>query len=56
MHLRHGEGWVPVYDALGLDWLETGCRSDDGFISTPAGVVARLKSEVVEPQRDLDGE
>lgn len=39
---------MPVYDALGLDWLEVGCRSDDGYVSTPAGVVARLKSEVFE--------
>ena len=30
MLLRQDEGWVPVYDALGLDWLEAGCRSDDG--------------------------
>ena len=53
MLLRQNEGWVPVYDALGLDWLEAGCRSEDGYVSSPAGVVARSKSEIVEPQRDL---
>jgi len=42
MLVRHGEGWVAVYDAFGLDWLDAGCGSEDRFIRTPSGVVARL--------------
>ena len=42
MLLRQGEGWVPVYDALGLAWLEAGCGSDLPYRSTPAWTVARL--------------
>ena len=45
MLMRRGEGWVAVYDALGLEWLEAGCGSEDRFLRTPAGVVARLGRE-----------
>ena len=40
--LRQGEGWVPVYDWLGLHWLEAGCGSVEPYQRTPAAVVARL--------------
>jgi hypothetical protein len=42
MLLRQGEGWVPVYDALGLAWLEAGCGSEEPYRRTPAETVARL--------------
>ena len=42
MLMRRGDDWVAVYDALGLDWLDAGCGSEDRFLRTPAGVVARL--------------
>ena len=42
MLMRQGEGWVAVYDAFGLDWLDAGCGSEDRFLRTPAGVVAPL--------------
>ena len=51
MLLRQDEGWCPVYAALRLDWLEAGCRTADGYRSTPAGVVARLGSEDSEAHR-----
>jgi len=42
MLLRQGDGWVPVYDALGLVWLEAGCGSEESYQRTPAEAVARL--------------
>jgi len=45
MLMRKGEGWVAVYDAFGLDWLDAGCGSEDRFVRTPAEVVARLGRE-----------
>ena len=41
MLIRQGEGWVAVYDSFRLDWLDAGCGSEDRFLRTPAGVVAR---------------
>jgi hypothetical protein len=46
--LRQGEGWSAVYDALGLDWLEAGCGSEDRYQRTPAGVVARLGAQAAD--------
>ena len=55
MLLRQDAAWVPVYDAIGPEWIEAGCRSDNGYIViTPAGVVARLKSDDVEAHRGPD--
>jgi len=42
MLLRHGEGWQPVYEALGLDWLDAGSGSEAPYRSSPAACVARL--------------
>jgi hypothetical protein len=40
--LRRGEGWQPVYEALQLDWIERGCRSDEFHVPCPAAAVNRL--------------
>jgi hypothetical protein len=51
MLLRQGEGWVPVYDALGLDWLEVGCGSEEPYQRTPAEAVARLGAQSADARR-----
>jgi hypothetical protein len=38
-------GWAAVYDALGLDWLDAGCGSDEPCQRMPAETVARLGAE-----------
>ena len=41
--LRKGEGWVPVYEALKLDWIDRGCGAPTGpYFLAPAESVARL--------------
>jgi len=42
MLVRQDEGWVAVYDAFGLDWLDAGCGSEQRFVRTPAAVVKQL--------------
>ncbi len=51
--LRQGEGWRAVYEALGLDWLEAGCGSDEAYRRTPAATVARLGGHRTDPTPDL---
>lgn len=51
MLLRQGEGWRPVYDALGLDWLEAGCGSEEAYRRAPAAAVARLGAEPADDER-----
>jgi len=44
MRLRQGDGWVPVYDLLALDWIDRGCgEPGDEYQSTPGAVAAGLK-------------
>lgn len=44
MRLRQGDGWVPVYDLLALDWIDRGCSEPgDEYQPTPAAVVAGIK-------------
>lgn len=52
MLLRQGEGWVPVYDVLGLDWLEAGCGSLEPYQRTPAEAVARLAAVPADAERE----
>jgi hypothetical protein len=42
MQLRRGEDWVPVYQALNLDWIDRGCGAEGGWWPRPARMVARL--------------
>ncbi len=42
MLLRHADGWLPVYEVLGLAWLDEGCRRIDGFRLSPAELVQAL--------------
>ena len=44
--LRTGEGWAPVYETLGLDWIDRGTGSDGLFSMRPAAAVARLKARL----------
>jgi hypothetical protein len=46
MLLRTGEGWAPVYETLGLDWIDRGTGSDEPFSTRPADVVARLTARL----------
>ena len=42
MLLRKNEGWVPVYEAIKLDWVDQGTGKDRAYITRPAAVVARI--------------
>ena len=53
--LRQGECWVPVYDALALAWVETGCGSEDPYRRTPAAAVARLGAQRADAGRGKEG-
>ncbi len=44
MLLRQGEAWVPVYDLLGLAWIDAGCASDHPYLSSPARSVKQLQA------------
>ena len=48
--LRKADGWQPVYDALGLDWIDIGCGRDGDVCPRPAAVVARLRPQEPESQ------
>ena len=43
MQLRLGDGWVPVYDALALDWIDRGCGRDWPYGPRPVAAVAQLR-------------
>ena len=44
MLLRVGDGWMPVYDVLALDWIDRGCAdAEDRYRSLPSAVVAALR-------------
>jgi Ankyrin repeats (many copies) len=51
MLLRQGEGWVAVYDAFGLEWLDAGCGSEASFQRTPAEAVAQLSLDKTTAER-----
>ena len=40
--LRKGDGWQPVYQALGLDWLDRAAGTDEMFSPRPGLVVDML--------------
>ena len=42
--LRKGDGWQPVYQALGLDWLDRGAGKDEMFSLRPGLVVDTLSA------------
>jgi hypothetical protein len=44
--LRRGEDWLPVYEALRLDWVDRGTGADEAFSVRPAAVVERLRERV----------
>jgi hypothetical protein len=53
MLLRQGEDWVPVYDALRLNWIDRGTGNDEPYSIRPVTRVQRLKARLagqkVEP-------
>jgi hypothetical protein len=52
LQLRRGESWQPLYEALGLDWVDRGTGSDRMFSVRPGAVVAGIKPRpagAVEP-------
>lgn len=46
MLLRHSEGWRPVYEALGLDWIDRGTGTHEPYSTRAATVVARLNARL----------
>ena len=46
MLLRKGEVWAPVFEALGLDWIDRGTGANELFKTRPAVVVARLTARL----------
>ena len=42
MQLRRGDGWVPVYEALNLAWIDAGTGGEVFYRPTPAELVAQL--------------
>lgn len=43
LKLRKGDGWLPVYEALGFDWIDLGCGGDHDVVPRPSCVLARLQ-------------
>ncbi len=46
MLLRTEVGWTPVFETLGLDWIDRGTGSDMPYIARPAAAVARLTARL----------
>ena len=42
MLMRHGEDWQPVFELMGMPWIDAGCAVDDGYSPSPAQRVERL--------------
>lgn len=53
MLLRIGEGWRPVYEALSLDWVDSGTGTDEEYSTRPACVVGKLKNRQLDTGVDL---
>jgi hypothetical protein len=53
MLLRKNEGWLPVYDAISLDWVDQGTGNDRAYSTRPASVVARLKDRLAGTAEEL---
>ena len=47
MQLRAGDSWVPVYEALALDWIDRGCGREGQYGVRPAIIVEHLSAPVV---------
>ena len=43
MHLRRGEDWTPVYEAMNLEWVDLGTGGEAFYWPRPARLVARLR-------------
>ncbi len=53
MQLWAGDVWVPVYEAMALDWIDRGCGADDPYRMRPAVLVARLAAgDISEAQAE----
>ena len=47
MLLRNGEGWVPVYEALRLNWIDHGTGTDEPYSVRPMARVQRLNARLL---------
>jgi hypothetical protein len=43
LQLRRGQAWIPIYEAMSLDWVDRGTGNDGIFSTRPARVVARMR-------------
>lgn len=53
LQLRKGDGWQPVYEVHGLDWIELGCGGDGNLMPCPTSVVARLQRRTTCADEEL---
>ena len=51
MHLRRGEDWTPVYEAMNLEWVDLGTGGEAFYWPRPARLMARLR-EVAQAATD----
>lgn len=47
MLLRQGDGWVPVYEALALNWIDRGTDSGKPYSAGPVARVQRLNARLL---------
>lgn len=54
MQLRIGDGWVPVYEVMALDWVDKGSGEDAWYRPRPLALVARLGLRPPEDSTDAE--
>ena len=53
MLLRNGEGWMPVYEALRLNWIDRGTGTDEPYNVRPVARVQRLNARLLRQEVEL---
>ena len=53
MLLRHGEGWVPVYEALRLNWIDRGTGTGEPYSARPVVRVQRLNARLLGREAEV---
>jgi hypothetical protein len=51
-----GEGWVPTFDAMALDWIDRGCGNDDPYRVRPAALVDLVVKTDATLDEDFSGQ
>jgi Ankyrin repeat len=53
MQLRKGEAWQPVFEALGIDWVDRGTGTDEAFSEGAHSTVERLRQRLAGATQEL---